>query len=70
VAVAHRVDMRADDRLGLTDRQARAVIIAAERLGFEREPDLYECCHCQSRWGWAVASDGCGWFSGWRRADS
>lgn len=26
----------------LTDRQARAVIIAAETLGFEREPDLYE----------------------------
>jgi hypothetical protein len=25
----------------LSDRQARAVIIAAERLGFEREPDLY-----------------------------
>ena len=43
MAVAHRVDMRADDRLGLSDRQARAAIIAAERLGFEREPDLYAC---------------------------
>ena len=25
----------------LSDRQARAVIVAAERLGFQREPDLY-----------------------------
>jgi hypothetical protein len=31
-----------DDRPKLTDRQARCVIIAAERLGFEREPDRYE----------------------------
>jgi hypothetical protein len=31
-----------DDRPQLTDRQARCVIIAAERLGFEREPDRYE----------------------------
>jgi len=41
--MAHCEDMRADHHLRLTDRQARAVIIAAERLGFEREPDLYEC---------------------------
>lgn len=26
----------------LTDRQARAVLVAAEELDFEREPDLYE----------------------------
>ena len=32
--------MHADDPPALTDRQARAVIIAAERLGFQREPDL------------------------------
>ena len=41
--MAHCEDMRADDHLRLSDRQARAVIIAAERLGFEREPDLYDC---------------------------
>jgi LVIVD repeat len=29
-----------------------------------------QCCHCQSRLGVAVTSDRCGWFSGWRRADS
>jgi len=49
VAVAHCDDMRVDDdRLGLSDRQARAVIIAAERLAFEREPDLYDCWYDQS----------------------
>jgi hypothetical protein len=32
--------MPVDDPSPLSDRQARAVIIAAERLGFEREPDL------------------------------
>lgn len=31
-----------DEAFSLTDRQARNVVIAAERLGFEREPDLYE----------------------------
>ncbi len=31
-----------EDALQLSDRQARTVILAAERLGFEREPDLYE----------------------------
>ena len=34
--------MHDQDVLELTDRQARAVIVAAEALGFEREPDLYE----------------------------
>jgi hypothetical protein len=34
--------MADDDLAPLSDRQARAVIIAAEALGFEREPDLYE----------------------------
>ncbi len=29
------------ERYPLSARQARAVIVAAERLGFEREPDLY-----------------------------
>jgi len=33
--------MRVDDRR-LSDRQARAVIVAAQRRGFERDPDLYE----------------------------
>ena len=33
--------MPTDDSPPLTDRQARAVIIAAEQLGFQREPDLY-----------------------------
>jgi hypothetical protein len=32
--------MAIDDPTPLSDRQARNVIIAAERLGFEREPDL------------------------------
>jgi hypothetical protein len=32
--------MTIDDPTPLSDRQARNVIIAAERLGFEREPDL------------------------------
>ena len=32
--------MTIDDPPPLSDRQARNVIIAAERLGFEREPDL------------------------------
>ncbi|MDX6689410.1 MAG: hypothetical protein QOG15_867 [Solirubrobacteraceae bacterium] len=31
-----------EGRLTLSDRQARAVILAAEATGFEREPDLYE----------------------------
>lgn len=30
-----------DDASELSDRQARATILAAESLGFEREPDLY-----------------------------
>ncbi len=34
--------MDASEHPPLTDRQARAVIVAAEQLGFEREPDLYE----------------------------
>ena len=34
--------MHDQDVLELTDRQARAVIVAAEARGFEREPDLYE----------------------------
>ncbi|MEA2187153.1 MAG: hypothetical protein QOK16_2164, partial [Solirubrobacteraceae bacterium] len=33
--------MPINDPPPLSDRQARAVIIAAERLGFEREPDLH-----------------------------
>ena len=33
--------MPVDDPTPLSDRQARAAIIAAERRGFEREPDLY-----------------------------
>jgi hypothetical protein len=33
--------MPTNDPPPLSDRQARTVIIAAERLGFEREPDLY-----------------------------
>ena len=33
--------MPTNDPPSLSDRQARAVIIAAERLGFQREPDLY-----------------------------
>jgi len=33
--------MHTNDPSRLSDRQARAVIIAAERLGFEREPDLF-----------------------------
>lgn len=37
--------MHVDDDLQLSDRQARAVILAAEALGFEREPDLYEACY-------------------------
>jgi hypothetical protein len=32
--------MDTNDFLELSDRQARAVILAAEALGFEREPDL------------------------------
>jgi len=31
-----------DDDLTFTDRQARAVVLAAEAVGFEREPELYE----------------------------
>ena len=34
--------MHVDDCSGLTDRQARAAIVAAEARGFLREPDLYE----------------------------
>ena len=30
------------DARGITDRQARALIVAAEECGFEREPGLYE----------------------------
>ncbi|MEA2234821.1 MAG: hypothetical protein QOD83_4637 [Solirubrobacteraceae bacterium] len=37
----HPVGMPINDSPPLSDRQARAVIIAAERLGFEREPDLH-----------------------------
>ncbi|HEV7807960.1 MAG TPA: hypothetical protein VGO80_19240 [Solirubrobacteraceae bacterium] len=33
--------MHDDDLASLSDRQARTAIIAAECLGFEREPDLY-----------------------------
>ena len=33
--------MSTNDPPSLSDRQARAVIIAAEQVGFEREPDLY-----------------------------
>jgi hypothetical protein len=33
--------MPVDDPTPMSDRQARAAIIAAERLGFEREPELY-----------------------------
>lgn len=34
-------NMDTDAILELSDRQARTVILVAERLGFEREPDLY-----------------------------
>ncbi len=34
--------MNANEPPPLTDRQARAVLVAAEELDFEREPDLYE----------------------------
>lgn len=34
--------MTEHDLAPLSDRQARAVIVAAEAMGFEREPDLYE----------------------------
>jgi hypothetical protein len=34
-------DVELEQRPGFTNRQARAVIVAAEALGFEREPDLY-----------------------------
>ena len=33
--------MPSNDPPPLSDRQARAVILAAEQLGFQREPDLY-----------------------------
>jgi len=49
---AHRAGRDAKDRIlvamtsmatrGITDRQARALIVAAEEGGFEREPDLHE----------------------------
>ena len=34
--------MDANQPTALTDRQARAVLVAAELLDFERKPDLYE----------------------------
>jgi hypothetical protein len=37
--------MDAEHAPKFSDRQARATILAAESLGFEREPDLYPACY-------------------------
>jgi hypothetical protein len=56
------------DDVGTGDRAARRA--ARVTVGGRLSHGSQTAVTGKMTWVWAVTSDGCGWFSGWRRADS